>query len=104
MNNNPYFQPTNYKIFVANVDDAISRFAAPNTIIPYFTQDEKGLIEVYTDFQGRKNIREFQLLPVQKPKQTGDYITREEFNNLITKLDNLTTKKKAVKENELEQQ
>ena len=99
--NNPYFQPTSYKIYVANADDALSRFASPNTIIPYWTQDDKYVYEVYTDFQGRKNIREFQLLPVEKPKQNTEFITREEFNGLMSKLDNLT-KKKAVKDNDIE--
>ena len=50
-------QPTSNKLFVVSAEDALSRFAAPNSIMIYLLQDESTLYEVYTDGQGKKSIR-----------------------------------------------
>ena len=105
MNNYNYgYQPqfTTDKKYVTSVDDALSRVASPNTIYAYFLQDESGVIEITTDMYGRKYPK-LRLFAKEEPtKQPTDFITRAEFDDLKAKLDGLTTKKKAVKDNEVE--
>ena len=63
--NMPYmsnFQPqptqmrTN-KIFVTSLEDALNRYAEPNTIMVYRHQDEKYEYEIMTDGQGKKSYK-----------------------------------------------
>ena len=105
--NSPYAQPqspmTN-KIYVTSSEDALSRFAIPNTITVYFLQDESTLFEVVTDVQGKKNIRARKLVDIapQKEEKSEDkapmnnYITREEFDEFKATLATKNTKKKVV--------
>lgn len=45
------------KIFVTSLEDALSRYAEPNSIMVYRHQDEKLEFEVITDAQGKKNYK-----------------------------------------------
>lgn len=51
------------KIYVTNLQDALSRFSSPNMTISYTTQDEKYEIEVFTDGQGKKTYQVFERKP-----------------------------------------
>ena len=105
MNNFNYgYQPqfTSNKIYVANVDDAVTRLASFNTIMAYFLQDESGIVEVTTEMYGKKYPKIIPFAKQEATKQPTDFITRAEFDDFRSKLDGLTTKKKAVKENDAE--
>jgi len=97
-------QPMTNKIYVTSAEDALSRFASPNTINVFFLQDESMIFEVTTDIQGKKNIRSRKLVDVQPQKQTtADYVTRAEFDELKSKLDSAlqsqSKSKKVVTDN-----
>lgn len=74
-------QPSTNKIYVVSADDALSRFASPNSIMIYMQQDETTLYEVYTDSQGKKEIRARALTDCAKTPPV-EYATKEEFNDL----------------------
>ena len=80
-NNMPATQPSTNKIYVVSADDALSRFASPNSVMIYMQQDETTLYEVYTDSQGKKEIRARALTDCEKEK-TVEYVTKEDFDNL----------------------
>lgn len=98
-------QAVTNKIYVTSAEDALSRFASPNTITAYFLQDESTLFEVATDAQGKKNIRVRKLTDVtEEPKKqtvSGDYVTRAEFEDFRTKLEKaMTASAKSKKKGE----
>ncbi len=47
-------QPTTNKIYVTSLEDAMQRYASPNSTMIYVLQDENALFEIYTDPQGKK--------------------------------------------------
>ena len=81
VNNMPSPQPSTNKIYVVSADDALSRFASPNSIMIYVQQDETTLYEVYTDSQGKKEIRTRTLTDCENAP-TVEYVTKEDFDNL----------------------
>lgn len=98
------------KIYVTSAEDALSRFAYPNTVTAYFLQDESAIFEVTTDTQGKKNIRT-RILTDKKAEETpknnivGDFVTRTEFDDFRAKLEAIlsapkVTKKKGVENND----
>lgn len=74
------------KIFVTSLEDALNRYAEPNTIMVYRHQDEKFEYEITTDNQGKKTYKTLQLgdySTVQGEKQVmPNTISIEEFNSL----------------------
>ena len=47
-------QPTTNKIYVTSLEDAIQRYASPNSTMIYVLRDESVIFEIYTDIQGKK--------------------------------------------------
>ena len=45
------------KVFVTSLEDALNRYAEPNTIMVYRHQDEKFEYEIMTDIQGKKTYK-----------------------------------------------
>lgn len=100
----PVYQPTppqfmTNKIYVTSVDDALSRFANPNTITAYFLQDESAIFEVTTDIQGKKKVKIRTLTDREadrdeKEASSIEYITRSEFEDLRGKIDGILNEKK----------
>lgn len=86
------------KIFVTSLEDALNRYAEPNTIIVYRHQDEKFEYEITTDGQGRKSYKTFQLndYSVQKANniESQPIILREEIDDIKNRLDALESKEK----------
>lgn len=94
--------PITNKIYVTSAEDALSRFASPNTITVYFLQDESTIFEVSTDIQGKKNIRTLKLSDVapQKPAvapSLDNFITRDEFDAFKGKLEGILQPPKAIR-------
>lgn len=103
-------QPQTNKIYVTSADDALNRFAQPNSITLYVQQDETAIFEVATDQQGRKSIKTFSLTPYTAPTTDKtsevDYVTRKEFDGLQAEIkalkSKLTKSNKVVGANENE--
>lgn len=58
------------KIYVTNVQDALSRFLSPNTSIVYTVQDEKTEVEVFADAQGKKTYQIYERKPYVEDKNS----------------------------------
>lgn len=78
------------KIYVTNLQDALSRFSSPNMTISYTTQDEKYEIEVFTDGQGKKTYQVFERKPYNPSEEkapveqapTTNYATKDDVAGL----------------------
>ncbi len=81
--------PATNKIYVVSAEDAMSRYAQPNTIMLYVRQDESEIYEVYTDGQGKKAIRARRLTDIPAESKGGDFITRSEFDSLKAMVEKL---------------
>lgn len=80
----PQPQVNTNKVYVTDANDAMTRMAPYNTVILYVQQDETMIHEVYTDGQGRKQIRSRALTdpaPAQEV-QREDMVSRKEFDEL----------------------
>ena len=73
--------PATNKLYVVSVEDAVSRYASPNSVMLYVLQDESAVIEVATDPQGRKSHRVRMLAepPQREEVNMDDFIRRNEF-------------------------
>ena len=79
--------PSTNKVFVVSLDDALSRFSSPNSVMLYVLQDETMVFEVYTDEQGKKSFKARQLVDAPTQDGTngakgGDFVSRQEFDEL----------------------
>lgn len=94
------------KIFVTSLEDALNRYAEPNTIIVYRHQDEKFEYEIMTDSQGKKTYKTLQLAEystVGEDKGAGvSTIPTERLNALESRLSALESEvlKKSKKQEE----
>lgn len=81
------------KIFVTSLEDALNRYAEPNTIMIYRHQDEKFEYEIITDTQGKKSYKTLQLVDYSTQKEEKDnnqpVILREEIDDIKSRLDGL---------------
>lgn len=81
------------KIFVTSLEDALGRYAEPNTLIVYRHQDEKFEYEIMTDAQGKKSYKTLQLgdySAIQGEKQEEvTTISKKEFNVLKGRIEAL---------------
>lgn len=73
--------PATNKMYVVSVEDAVARYAAPNSVMLYVLQDESAVIEVSTDPQGRKThrVRMMTEPPQREEGKTDDFVRRDEF-------------------------
>lgn len=75
--------PTTNKVYVVSLEDALSRFSTPNTVMIYILQDDSAVFEIFTDEQGRKAYKAKKLVDIQEqPNGGGDLVTRQEFEEL----------------------
>lgn len=72
------------KIFVTSLEDALNRYAEPNTIMVYRHQDEKFEYEIMTDSQGKKSYKTLVLSDYtaqnSEQKENLNTISRDEFD------------------------
>ena len=89
-------QQVSNRIYVTSAEDALGRFASPNSIMVYTLQDETLQFEVATDYWGKKTIRTRQLTDYAPPttEKDGklDYVTRQEFLGLQAQIKALQDK------------
>lgn len=78
------------KIYVTSLEDALNRYAEPNTIIVYRHQDEKLEYEIMTDIQGKKSYKVLKLsdfTPTQGEKAQGTpIIPNDELDGLKSRI------------------
>lgn len=91
--------PSTNKIYVVSAEDAMSRYAQPNTVMFYVQQDETMVYEVYTDMQGKKAIRARQLLDAPTEPKPTEQVTRQEFDALRATVERLINPTKEAIEN-----
>ena len=81
------------KIFVTSLEDALNRYADPNTIIVYRHQDEKFEYEITTDSYGKKTYKTLELAPYSaqqdENKDNSYIISKEDFDAVKKRLDSL---------------
>lgn len=101
-----YSRPYNYgyttpqvrtnKIIVTSLEDALNRFAEPNTVILYRHQDERLEYEIMTDNQGKKSYKTYEIRPYLEPQaQTNEKpinVSIDEFRALESRLKALESK------------
>jgi hypothetical protein len=80
-------QPTTNKIYVTSLDDALQRYAAPNSTMIYVLQDESAIFEVFTDPQGKKLPKVKKLVEASAESSGVGFVSREEFNELKQKFE-----------------
>lgn len=89
-------QQVSNRIYVTSAEDALGRFASPNSIMVYTLQDETLQFEIATDAWGKKTIRTRRLVdytPTQaENKGSVDYVTRQEFLGLQAQIKALQDK------------
>ena len=85
-------QPTTNKIYVTSIEDAMQRYASPNSTMIYVLQDESVLFEVYTDPQGKKMPRVKKLVDFTPESGGGGYVSHTEFEELKNKLEAFISK------------
>lgn len=83
--------PATNKIYVTSFEDAMNRFAQPNSIIIYVLQDETKIFEIATDSQGRKLAKTYDLKPFfqatsESAEKLTNYATKEDFRALEEKI------------------
>jgi hypothetical protein len=92
-------QPMTNKIYVASLDDAMIRYASPNSTMVYILQDESTLFEIYTDPMGKKSARARKLVEFSAESAPsasgGEFVTRKEFDELAKKFEALTARKET---------
>lgn len=81
------------KIFVTSLEDALNRYAEPNTIMVYRHQDEMFEYEIMTDGYGKKTYKTLKLGEYSTPqgeKQVEAYkISTEDYNALKQRIEAL---------------
>lgn len=83
-------QPVQGLISVTGIDGAKQYELPPNSVIPLFDENNDLLYVKSTDGAGFPTIKTFAFAPVPEEKEpTGDYITRDEFNNKFEELKEL---------------
>lgn len=79
------------KIYVTSLEDALNRYAEPNTVMVYRHQDEKFEYEIMTDAQGKKSYKTLQLGDYSaqncEKQENADIISRKEFDVLKSRLE-----------------
>lgn len=103
------FQPTQpmktNKIYVTSLEDALSRYSEPNSIMVYRLQDESREFEVTTDAQGKKNYKTIEFAnfnaTMTDTEKDGAYISLDEYNALNRRITALENKIKSKAKNEV---
>lgn len=77
------------KVYVTSFEDAMNRYAMPNTLMVYRLQDESLEFEVTTDMSGKKTCRTYALKDNDTNTSTAknpQYVTQEQLKEQIKPL------------------
>ena len=92
----PTVQPTTNKIYVTSLEDAMQRYASPNSTMIYVLQDESAIFEIYTDPQGKKIPKVKKLVDFAPESEGGGFVSRAEFDELKKKFEAFSATKGEV--------
>lgn len=82
-------QPVNGVVSVTGIDGAKAYQMPPNSTMPLFDENDDVLYLKTTDAAGYPTVKTFHFEPMEQKAQgyvQGDYVTREEFNELLERL------------------
>lgn len=99
---NPYMQPqmqqpvqpqirTN-KIFVTSFEEAMGRYAEPNSIMVYLHQNQPIMYEINTDQFGKKSGVTYEYKPYTQTETKQNYATQEQLQGLQSQIEELKQK------------
>lgn len=88
-------QPTTNKIYVTSLEDALQRYASPNSTMLYVLQDESAIFEVFTDIQGKKLPKVKKLVEATAESESAGFVSRAEFDELKQKFEAFTATAKG---------
>ena len=84
-------QPVNGLVSVTGIDGAKAYQLPPNSSMPLFDANDDILYLKTTDGAGFPTIRTFSFAPVEEhPEATAEYVTREDFDALLARVDELS--------------
>ena len=94
------------KIFVTSLEDALTRYADPNTITVYHNQDEKCIYEIMVDIQGKKSYKTFELSEFSaqishESKVVGESISLDQIKAMEERISALEKELSARKPKEI---
>ena len=101
-NNTPFVQPqmqqpiqpqirTN-KIFVTSFEEAMGRYADPNSIMIYLHQNQPIFYEISTDQYGKKSGATYEYKAFTQAESKQNYATQEQLNTLQAQIEELKQK------------
>lgn len=89
-------QPSTNKIYVTSLDDAMQRYANPNSVMIYVLQDESAMFEIFTDAQGKKIPKTRKFIEETPASNSSDeFVPRTEFDALKAKIEAFMSNKEA---------
>ena len=88
-------QPVNGLVSVTGIDGAKAYQLPPNSKMPLFDESEDVLYLKTTDAAGYPTVKSFRFEPIESaPRQElSGYVTREDFDALVARVDALTQTK-----------
>ena len=80
-------QPVNGLISVTGIEAARAYPLPPNSSMPMFDADKDVMYVKTTDGAGFPTVKAYEFNLVEAPTRGADYVSREEFNALVERLD-----------------
>lgn len=91
-------QPVNGLVKVTGLDGAKAYQMPPNSSMPLFDENEDVMYVKTTDGAGFPTVRAFSFKPMEQEQQKAvDYVSREDFDELVKRVDGLTPKTRTRK-------
>lgn len=79
--------PKTNVILVTSLEDALSRYAEPNSNMVYFDQDKPLAYNIMTDIQGRKTHKTLDLsehkIAAAPDAPSGEYVTKADVEEIV---------------------
>jgi len=83
-------QPVNGLVSVTGIEGARAYQLPPNSKMPLFDQDADVLYLKTTDAAGYPTVKAFRFEPIETQEPSAGYVTREDFDALVERVDRLT--------------
>lgn len=90
-------QPINGLVSVTGIEGAKAYQLPPNSSMPLFDANSDILYLKTTDGAGFPTVRAFSFTEIGTEQPTHDYVTREDFNALVKRVEGLTPKPRTRK-------
>lgn len=93
-------QPVNGLVSVTGIDGAKAYQLPPNSKMPLFDENDDVLYLKTTDAAGYPTVKTFRFEPMEQASQgytQGDYVTCDEFNELLERLDSIENRPRSTR-------